>query len=213
MGSEDVYQPSGATWAADEDQPLTGLAKGTNIRVRFLALSNEGTGPSGTVAYQLEVAETAACGSGSYSAVPGTASPGDHWEIVDSGYITDGESTFNIDPGLTDPLTGNFTNGELRDDNSNTTGPIDLVQAILPRSSLPSRRPNLLQAVVITVFDYMTPRVAHLWIPTPCMHKCSWTMVSLVTENRSLYLPRAWGQVARRTSLTSRCLSASQTPT
>jgi len=72
------------------------------------------------------MAETATCGSGSYSAVPGTASSSEHWEILDSSYINDGQSTFNIDPGLTDPVTGNFTNGELRDNNSNTTGAIDL---------------------------------------------------------------------------------------
>jgi hypothetical protein len=125
LGSEDVYQPSGATWAANEDQALTGLAIGMNIRVRFL-IANQGGASSGPVAYQLEMAETATCGSGSYSAVPGTASSGEHWEIVDSSYINDGQSTFNIDPGLTDPLTGSFTNGELRDDNSNSTGPIDL---------------------------------------------------------------------------------------
>jgi hypothetical protein len=125
LGSEEPYQASGATWAANEDTPLTGLAIGTNIRVRFL-VANQGGAGSGPVAYQLEMAETATCGSGSYSAVPGTASSSEHWEILDPSYINDGQSTFNIDPGLTDPLTGNFTNGELRDDNSNTTGAIDL---------------------------------------------------------------------------------------
>ena len=116
---------SGATFDIAEDTELTGLAIGTNIRVRFL-VANQGGSSSGPVNYQLEMAETATCGSGSYSAVPGTASSGEHWEIVDSSYINDGQSTFNIDPGLTDPVTGNFTNGELRDDNSNTTGAIDL---------------------------------------------------------------------------------------
>jgi type II secretory pathway pseudopilin PulG len=114
-----------ATWAANQDNKLTGLAIDTKIRLRFM-VSNTGGQSSGNVTYQLRVAETDTCASGSYSAVPGTASSGEHWEIVDSSYITDGESTFNIDPGLTDPGGATYKKGELRDDTSNTTGDIDL---------------------------------------------------------------------------------------
>jgi len=72
----------GATFDIDEDTELTGLAKNTNIRVRFL-VSNSGGTSSGAVNYQLEFAETDTCGSGSYSPVPTSAGAGDKW---DDGY-------------------------------------------------------------------------------------------------------------------------------
>ncbi len=111
----------GASWAANQDTKLTGLAKNTVKRIRF-EVSNEGTAGSGAVTYQLQVAETDTCGSGSYSAVP-TDTSGD-WQIAASSYITDGENTDNVDPGLTDEAT-TFVDGELKD-SGNTTGSITL---------------------------------------------------------------------------------------
>lgn len=82
---------------------------------------------SGNVTYQLQVAQSDTCSAGSYSAVAPSDGGSDHWEIVNSTYITDGEVTFNISPGLTDPGGGaTFESGELRDNNSNTTGNINL---------------------------------------------------------------------------------------
>ena len=113
--------PSGATWAADEDIKLTGLAKGTPKRVR-LEVSNEGGASSGGVTYQLQVAQTDTCSSGTYSTVPTDASG--HWQIVGSSYITDGEATSNIASGLTDEST-TFVAGQLKDA-GNTTSSITL---------------------------------------------------------------------------------------
>jgi hypothetical protein len=115
-----TYVVPSATFAETEDTKLTDLNKGTTRRLRF-AVSNEGILSSGGVTYQLQVAETATCGSGTYSAVP-TDSSG-HWQIVDSTYITDGEPTVD-NPGLTNEAT-TFVPGEVKDA-GNTTGSITL---------------------------------------------------------------------------------------
>ena len=110
-----------ATWAANEDIKLTDLAKGTPKRVR-LEVSNEGGVSSGGVTYQLQVAQTDTCSSGTYSTVPTDASG--HWQIVDSSYFTDGDATFNAASGLTDEAT-TFVAGQLKDA-GNTTSSITL---------------------------------------------------------------------------------------
>ena len=112
---------SAATFMANQDTPITGFAKSTPVRLRF-EVSNEGGTSSGEVAYQLQVAQTSTCSSGTYSAVPTDASG--HWQIVDSSYITDGQATSNITPGLTDEAT-TFVAGQLKD-TGNTTGSITL---------------------------------------------------------------------------------------
>lgn len=111
---------AGATWAAAEDTKLMDLTKGTTKRIRF-GVSNEGIGGSGTVTYELQVAETATCSAGTYTTVPTTST--DHWQIVDSSFITDGEAT-NNSPDLTDDAS-TFVAGELKDA-GNTTGAITL---------------------------------------------------------------------------------------
>lgn len=123
-GSQDVTQihyrwrnddgdetSSGATWAESEDTPLVDVPITTNYRLRFL-LSNEGSVSTGAQGYQLEVAETATCGSGTYAAVP-TNSSGD-WQIAASTHITDGSATTNVSGGLTDENT-TFVAGEVKD--------------------------------------------------------------------------------------------------
>ncbi|MCA9369102.1 DUF2341 domain-containing protein, partial [Candidatus Woesebacteria bacterium] len=97
LGSEEEYG-TGASWSANEDTIITDVPLLTNYRLRF-ELSNEGGASSGAVTYQLEVAETSTCTSGSYSAVP-TDSSGD-WKIADSTYLTDGNPTTNVSGGLT----------------------------------------------------------------------------------------------------------------
>jgi hypothetical protein len=109
---------TGATWAEEEDTKLTDLPKNTIKRLRFL-VDNSGGLSSGAIAYELQVAETATCSSGSYSAVSGT-----DWEIVDSG-LTDGDPTTNVAAGLSDPGSSSFKAGE-QEETSNTTDPITL---------------------------------------------------------------------------------------
>ncbi|NIQ91673.1 MAG: DUF2341 domain-containing protein, partial [Deltaproteobacteria bacterium] len=114
---------SGASFAELEDTKLTGLVIDTNIRLRF-QVSNEGGQPSDpTVTYQLQVAETATCGSGTYTAVP-TDNSG-HWQIMDSSYITEPQATSDIPSGLSDPVGGTFVPGEVKEV-GNTTGSIPL---------------------------------------------------------------------------------------
>jgi Peptidase family C25/Propeptide_C25/Domain of unknown function (DUF2341) len=116
------FSSQSADFAADEDTKLVGLDKGVIQRIRFL-VSNDGVQSSGPVTYQLQVAQTSTCGSGVYSAVP-TDSSG-QWQIVDSTYITDGQPTSDISPGLTDPVGGTFVAGQSKDA-GNTTGSITL---------------------------------------------------------------------------------------
>ncbi len=110
-----------ATWAASEDTTLTDVAKETLYRLRF-GVSNEGGGTSGPITYQLQVAKTATCSSGTYTAVP-TDTSGD-WQIVDSLFLVDGVATTNVSGGLTDEAT-TFVAGEVKD-TGNTTGSITL---------------------------------------------------------------------------------------
>ena len=105
---------SAATWALPQDTKLIGLAEQSPRRLRF-DVSNEGVLNAGPVAFQLQVAETAACAAGTYTAVPIDAS-GD-WQIIDSVFITDGEATTNVTPGLTDEASV-FISGEVRDANN-----------------------------------------------------------------------------------------------
>lgn len=121
ISSEETSGGTGATWEAVEDTAITDVPKSTLYRVRF-ALSNEGGVSSGAVSYQLEVAETGTCSSGSYSAVP-TDTSGD-WQIAASTHLTDGGATTNFSGSLTDENT-TFVAGEVKD-TGNTTGNITL---------------------------------------------------------------------------------------
>ncbi len=113
---------SAATWAtASQDAKFTGFFKSGVARLRF-EVYNGGGQNSGGVTYQLQVAQESTCSSGSYNAVPTDTSG--HWQIVGSAYITDGEATSNIDPGLTDEAA-TFVAGQLKD-TGNTTGSIIL---------------------------------------------------------------------------------------
>ncbi len=100
-----------ATWTADEDTGLTGLAKETLKRLR-IEISNEGGQTASDVAYRLEVSEPnpSTCAAGTYERV----STDIDWDITDSSYIIEGEATFDVTPGLTD-ANDDFISGELRD--------------------------------------------------------------------------------------------------
>jgi len=112
---------AGASWAENEDTKQNDTPKGVLKRLRFQVHNAGDTGSAGET-YQLQVAETGTCSSGSYSAVP-TGTSGD-WQIVGSSYITDGEATTNMAGGLSDAGT-TFVLGELKDA-GNTTSSITL---------------------------------------------------------------------------------------
>ena len=101
----------GATWAEPEDTKLIGLAKNDPRRLRFQVANNSGVG-TGPVAYQLQVAETVNCDVSVYTPVPTVVT--DHWQIIDSGFLTDGTATSNVAPGLTDEAL-TFIDGEVKD--------------------------------------------------------------------------------------------------
>ncbi|MBI5912997.1 hypothetical protein HY839_00985 [Candidatus Azambacteria bacterium] len=101
-----------------EDGILTGLAKTTIKRLRF-EISNEGWTRGSGPTFQLEVAQTATCSSGTYAAVPATATT-EHWEMAETANLTDGAATTNVASGLTD-ANASFTAGETKDTGNQTT--------------------------------------------------------------------------------------------
>jgi hypothetical protein len=111
-----------ATYTWGENDKIYGIPKGSGVqRLRFL-VANEGTQGTGAIGYQLQVAETATCSSGTYSAVP-TGTSGD-WQIIAS-QLSDGVATDSGTAGLTDPVGYTWTAGEQKD-SGNTTGTITL---------------------------------------------------------------------------------------
>ena len=113
------YLGAGATFLANEDTPVTGYPKLTTIRNR-IEIANQGGTTTGAMTYRLEYALST---SGPWTSVPAAATSED-WEMVDSTFITDGQSTQNIIPGLTD-VGSPFVSGQLKDTGS-TTGAIAL---------------------------------------------------------------------------------------
>ena len=69
--------------------------------------------------YQLKFQETATCTSGTYTAVPTTATL--HWQIVNSSHITDAEATVDS-TSLTNPGGYTFVAGQLKDAGNTTAG-------------------------------------------------------------------------------------------
>ena len=106
-----------ATNALAEDSKI-GIAKSTTMRLRFL-VSNTNSNNSGSVQYQLKFQETATCTSGTYTAVPTTAT--DKWQIVNSYHITDAEATVDS-TSLTNPGGYTFVAGQLKDAGNTTAG-------------------------------------------------------------------------------------------
>ncbi|MGH6690097.1 MAG: hypothetical protein ACREF4_05385, partial [Gammaproteobacteria bacterium] len=111
----------GATWAVVEDTKLMGLLAGFPRRLRF-QVTNQNASSTGPMAYRLEVAQALDCGVGAYAPVPTDTSG--HWQVVGSGFVTDGEATSNVTPGLSDEGSV-FVAGEVKDA-GNTTGTIAL---------------------------------------------------------------------------------------
>ncbi|GAG37112.1 unnamed protein product, partial [marine sediment metagenome] len=80
-------------------------------------ISNEGTAESLSTEYLLEYATST---GGPWKAVPVSATA-EHWEMVNSTYFTDGASTSNIVPGLSDE-NDDFVLGKLKDTSNQTAG-------------------------------------------------------------------------------------------
>ena len=108
-----------ATFALAEDNKM-GITKLAPTRLRLLA-SNGASSSTGPIQYQLQVAETATCASGTYVAVGSDTD----WQMVDSTYYGDGAATSNVTSGLTDPGGFTFAAGQLKD-TSDTTAAISL---------------------------------------------------------------------------------------
>lgn len=112
---------SAATFAVSEDGDYLNIPSETKKRLRFL-ISNEGWTRGNAPQFTLEVAQTATCSSGTYSAVP-TVSTG-HWVVTSTTYISDAAATTNVSGGLTDENT-TFVAGQVKT-TGNTTGAITL---------------------------------------------------------------------------------------
>lgn len=112
-----------ATWIDNEDSPLINASSSNQYRLR-LQVSNESIAnePPIVSSFQLQFAQTSNCSTGTYVAVPTDASG--HWQIIDSTYLVDGESTTNVINGLTDENV-NFVAGQVKDA-GNTTSFISL---------------------------------------------------------------------------------------
>ena len=115
-------RPQPATFVLAEDSML-GVVKLATWRLRFL-VSNAGGGSTGALQYQLQVAETATCSSGTYYAVGGSGDGAD-WAMAASANFADGDATANIASGLTDPGGSTFVAGQLKE-TTNQTGNITL---------------------------------------------------------------------------------------
>jgi hypothetical protein len=166
---------SGATWAANEDTKLTGLATETTKRLRFL-VDNSGTAGSGAVSYELQVAETATCSGGSYTAVDSDS----HWTIADSTYVTDGNASENVSGGLTDPGGSSWVAGELEDSADSTDAITLAADEFIPPMPSPWRPMNLARSSLrcrprpvpppegITALSWWKPAAA-IWLLIPPM--------------------------------------------
>ncbi len=111
-----------ATYTWGENDKIYGIPKGSGVqRLRFL-VANEGTQGTAAIGYQLQVAETGTCSSGTYSAVP-TDTSGD-WQIIAS-QLADGVATDSATTGLTDPGGYTWVDGE-QEDSTNTTDTITI---------------------------------------------------------------------------------------
>jgi hypothetical protein len=110
-----------ATWAATEDTSYSNLPQNTIKRLR-IEVANKGWTRGSGIQLKLQYAQATTCSSGSYIDVPTTTAL--HWQIADSSNLTDGASTTNVSPGLTDE-NAFFTAGQVKD-TSNLTSAINI---------------------------------------------------------------------------------------
>ena len=114
---------SGATFATTTDTVLSGWSEKTLIRLR-IEISNEGTGDATDTQYALQYGEkSGSCGDiGSWTTLVNTGfALNQHWSLVNTSNIADGDSTTNVSAGggLADENT-TFVAGEFRSLNNLT---------------------------------------------------------------------------------------------
>jgi len=114
---DDDGSETAASWKENQDTPTT-VKIGSITRLRF-EISNEGSVGSGATQYRIEYGESSTNCSDilSWTALPNDSSQ--HWQIINSANLTDGEATTNIS-GLTDENT-NFKAGEAKDADNQTS--------------------------------------------------------------------------------------------
>jgi hypothetical protein len=113
----DDADEAGASFAANEDTVLTGVARYATYRFR-VGISNEGTATSGAAQYRLEYATSP---SSTWTTVGGPASTTTAWVMWNSTNLTDAASTTNVTSGLTDENT-TFRAGQAKDTSAQTAG-------------------------------------------------------------------------------------------
>ena len=117
----------GATWSADEDTPLTGLAKLATKRVRF-EIANAAAA-SGSVLYRLEVSQKDPTSCAAAGSTWTRINSSTEWDMVASTHFTEGDPTSNVNPGLTDAYS-TFVPGQLKDLDATVTAADDETTAI-----------------------------------------------------------------------------------
>jgi len=103
-----------AAWLSNEDTAYNGLVKGDTIRLRFTlyeSYSSEAY-PDHNISYATDT-------SGSWTLVPVDVASGEHFEMVTSNSVVDGESTTNQ---LSVVAGMDWQAGKIVEDPSNTTG-------------------------------------------------------------------------------------------
>lgn len=115
--SEEATQTSGATFLVDEDVKLLNIPINSTRRLRF-AISNNGLATASDINFRLEVSGSnpASCAVATYTRIDSSSD----WDMVASSYFADGDSTVNINPGLSDGNTS-FVAGELKESNDQTS--------------------------------------------------------------------------------------------
>ena len=115
-----------ATFAIAEDAKL-GLQPNTLKRIRLMVSNGSGVS-TGRCNTSYRWPRPATCASGSYIAVGSSTD----WQIADSTYFADEDSTSNVASGLTDPGGYTFAAGQFKDASDTTYG-INWERASSPR--------------------------------------------------------------------------------
>ena len=192
IDSQEASSGGGATWAADEDDPLTGLDKLTTKRVR-IEISNEGTASSGSVLYRLEVSQanptTCDAGGNTWTRVNSSAD----WNMALSTHFADADATQDINPGLTNENT-TFVGGELKESTDEVNTGITLstpefteieyaVQATASATDGATYCFRLTDAGTATDFTYTETKYAKVTLSSPSAAISSTNPASLTESN------------------------------
>jgi prepilin-type N-terminal cleavage/methylation domain-containing protein len=101
-----------STWAAAENEDYY-IMKNQPLRLRF-EITNAGSLTSDPTAYQIEYGEKTTTCADITAWTPLPTNSSQHWQIINSAYLTDNESTSNLPDGLFDENT-TFKPGYVKD--------------------------------------------------------------------------------------------------